>query len=186
MPDTDDEAIREAEEELRVRDELEQDALAERERQDTRHRHDVNLADAEVAEALRLARADDLTRDRYRGDARREAQLSRQDTAREVRLRAGAAGRDDPAADADREKADRYRASAIIETNRSNRDDATADTYSADARERRIEAAQVNEPELPPAAEAVLNPPQQAPRARKNLRLRRRKTKELRDYGLGD
>jgi hypothetical protein len=100
-------------------------------------------------------------------------------------LRDGAAGRDDPEADADRAKADRYQESAAIETNRANRDDATADTYSADARERRLEAARVREPEQPPAFEAVRNPPQ-APKARKNLKPRKPRGKELRNIGLGD
>jgi hypothetical protein len=184
---TDDEAeaLREAELDQRAREQLEQDALDERERHDIRRRHDVNRAEAEVAEALRLARADEGTRDHLRAEADRERRLARQDTSRAWQLRDGAAGRDDPEADADRAKADRYQESAAIETNRANRDDATADTYSADARERRLEAARVREPEQPPAFEAVRNPPQQAPKARKNLKPRKPRGKELRNIGLG-
>lgn len=179
------EALHEAELDQHLRKQLEQDAL-ERERRDIGRRQEVNRARAEVDEALRLARADEGTRDHLRTEADRERRLARQDTSRAWQLRDGAAGRDDPEADADRAKADRYEDSAAIETNRANRDDATADTYSADARERRLEAARVRKPEQPPAFEAVRNPPQQAPKARKNRKPLKPRGKELRNIGLGD
>ncbi|TDU89976.1 hypothetical protein EV138_3557 [Kribbella voronezhensis] len=169
----------------RHREDAEQDARDERERLDSRRRLDVNRAEAEVAEALRLAHVDERGRDNFRSHADSERRLARQDFGRAAGLESGAAGRDDPAAEADRAEAGRARVSGSIENARANRDDATADTYSADAREHRREA-DVRRLEQPPAAEAVRNPPQRTPRARKNLRSRKPKTKELRDFGLGE
>ncbi|TWD80492.1 hypothetical protein FB561_1570 [Kribbella amoyensis] len=173
----------------RHREDLEQDSRSARERQDTRHRHDVNRAEAEVTEALRLAHSYELSRDNFRRHADAERGLAREDRSRAASLDAGAAGRDDPQANTDRADADRYRASARRETSRANYDDATADSFGADAREQRQEAAQVQVPEQPPAAEAVRNPPQPAPKARKNLKnikQRKPKTKALRDWGIGE
>ncbi|QNE19792.1 hypothetical protein F1D05_20075 [Kribbella qitaiheensis] len=167
----------------RIRDD--EDARGERERHDTRRRVDVNRAEAEVAEALRLAHAGERGRDNFRSHADSERRLARQDFDRAARLEAGAAGRDDPAAEADRDAAGRARVSGTIENLRANRDDATADSYAADAREYRREA-DGRKLEQPPAAEAVRNPPQRTPRARKNLGRRKPKTKELRDFGLGE
>lgn len=179
-----DEADEEAETQRR-HESVEQDAQDERERRDSRRRVDVNRAEAEVAEALRLAHADDRSRGNFRSHADSERRLARQDFGRAAGLEAGAAGRDDPAAEADRAEAGRARVSGTIENVRANRDDATADTYSADARENHREA-DGRGPEQPPAAEAVRNPPQRTPRARKNLTRRKPKTKELRDFGLGE
>jgi hypothetical protein len=184
--DEDAEALREAERHTRAREQIEQDAREERDRQDSRHQHDVNRADAEVAEALRLANVADTARADYRAEAAGERRLARTDAARATHLRAGAAGRDDPAAEADRSRADRYEAMSNYETRLANSDDAVSDSYGAEARDRRVEAAQVRRSEQPPAAEAARIPPQQAPRARKNLKQRRPKTKELKDFGLGD
>jgi hypothetical protein len=182
--DEDAEALRESEQQTR-REQIEQDALEERYREDTRYRHDVNRADAEIAEALRLAHVADAAQADYRAEAAGERRLARTDAARAARLRAGAAGRDDPEAEADRSRADRYQSMSNYETRLANSDDAVSDSYGAEARDRRVEAAQVRRPEQPPAAEAARIPPQEAPRARKNLK-RRQKTKELKDFGLGD
>jgi hypothetical protein len=182
--DEDAEALRESEQQTR-REQIEQDALEERYREDTRYRHDVNRADAEIAEALRLAHVADAAQADYRAEAAGERRLARTDAARAARLRAGAAGRDDPEAEADRSRADRYQSMSNYETRLGNSDDAVSDSYGAEARDRRVEAAQVRRPEQPPAAEAARIPPQEAPRARKNLK-RRQKTKELKDFGLGD
>jgi hypothetical protein len=173
-------------EQQRIREELEQDAREERERQDTRHRHDVNQANADVAEALRLAHVAERNRNDLRAEAGGERRVGRDRAAHAAHLEAGAAGRDDPQAEADRSEAGRSRASANYQERIANYDDTKADWYDAEARLQRREAAQVRQPEQPPAAEAVRNPPQQTPRARKNLRQRRRKTKELRDFGLGE
>jgi len=181
----DEDAEVDEEAEAQRRRDIEQDAQDERERQDSRRRIDVNRAEAEVAEALRLAHADERGRDNFRSHADSERRLARQDFGRAARLEAGAAGRDDPAAEADRAEAGRARVSGTIENLRANRDDATADTYSADAREIRREA-DGRRLEQPPAAEAVRNPPQRTPRARKSLSRRKPKTKELRDFGLGE
>jgi hypothetical protein len=167
-----------------LREELEHDALEERDLEIARRR-DMSRRDAEVAEALRLARSDDLARDNFRSRADAERRLARQDRSRAAALDAGAAGRDDPRADADRAKADRYRASARIETNRARYDDVTADSYSADGQERRLQASEARRPEQPPAAEAVLKPPPHAPKARK-FRRKKPRGKELKDFGLGD
>jgi len=163
------------------REDVEQDALDERERR----RIAAKRTEAEVAEALRLAHAGDRGRDNYRSHADSERRLAREDFGRAAGLEAGAAGRDDPAADADRAEAGRARVSGSIENARANRDDATADSYSAESREYRREA-DGRRLEQPPAAEAVRNPPQRTPRARKNLSRRKPKTKELRDFGLGE
>jgi hypothetical protein len=163
------------------RDDIELDALDERERR----RIAAKRTEAEVAEALRLAHAGDRGRDNYRSHADSERRLARQDFSRAAGLEADAAGRDDPAADADRAEAGRARVSGSIENARANRDDATADSYSAESREYRREA-DGRRLEQPPAAEAVRNPPQRTPRARKNLSRRKPKTKELRDFGLGE
>lgn len=163
------------------RDDIEQDALDERERR----RIAAKRTEAEVAEALRLAHAGDRGRDNYRSHADSERRLAREDFSRAAGPEAGAAGRDDPAADADRAEAGRARVSGSIENARANRDDATADSYSAESREYRREA-DGRRLEQPPAAEAVRNPPQRTPRARKNLSRRKPKTKELRDFGLGE
>lgn len=171
----------------RVREEIEQDAREERELQDARYRQDVNRADAEIAEAMRLAHIAEGNRNDYRAEAGGERRLARNDAAHSAHLRAGAAGRDDPQADADRAEADRFQASSYRQDRLANYDDAVASSYGAEARDRRNEAAEVRRPEQPPAAEAVRNPPQAPPLARKNLnQQRRRKTKELRDFGLGD
>jgi hypothetical protein len=139
-------------------------------------------------EAVALRRADlaDTARADYRAEAAGERRLARIDVARASRLRDGAAGRDDPAAEADRARADRYQAMSNYETRLANSDDAISDSYGAEASDLRGEAAQVQYLEQPPAAEAARIPPQQAPRARKNLKQRRPKTKELKDFGLGD
>jgi hypothetical protein len=183
--DEDAEARREAERHERAREQIEQDARAERDRQDTRYRHDVSRADAEVAEAIRLADVADTARADRRAEAAGERRLAGTDAARATQLRAGAAGRDDPAAEADRSRADRYQAMSNYETRLANNDDAVSDSDAA-ARDQQVQAAQVRRPEQPPAAEAARNPPQQAPPARKNLKQRRPKTKELKDFGLGD
>lgn len=122
----------------------------------------------------------------HHAEAAGERRLARIDAARASRLRDGAAGRDDPAAEADRARADRYQAMSNYETRLANSDDAISDSYGAEASDLRGEAAQVQYLEQPPAAEAARIPPQQAPRARKNLKQRRPKTKELKDFGLGD
>jgi hypothetical protein len=184
--DEDAEALREAERHEQARDQIEQDARAERDRQDTRYRHAVNRADAEVAEALRLANVADTARADYRAEAAGERRLARTDAARATQLRAGAAGRDDPAAEVDRSRADRYQAMSNYETRLANSDDAISDSYGAEPRDRQVEAAQIRRPEQPPAAEAVRVPPQEAPSARNNVKRRRPKTKELKDFGLGD
>ena len=183
--DEDAEALREAELERKAREQIEQDACEERDRQDTRYRHDVNRADAEIAEALRLAQVAETKRDDYRAEAAGERRLGRTDDARAARLRARSAGPDDPQADADRSRADHLRALGPAQRGLANFDDATADSYGAEARDRSVEADQIRRPDQPPAAEAVRNPPQRAPRARKFVR-RRPKTKELRDFGIGD
>jgi hypothetical protein len=170
-----------AADEAEARDDIEQDALDERERR----RIAAKRTEAEVAEALRLAHAGERGRDNYRSHADSERRLARQDFGRAASLEAGAAGRDDPAAEADRAEASRARVSGSIENARANRDDATADSYSAESREYRREA-DGRRLEQPPAAEAVRNPPQRTPRARKNLTRRKPKTKELRDFGLGE
>jgi hypothetical protein len=179
------EAVDTDEEVQEHRDDVDQDNRDERERLDSRRRIDVNRAEAEVAEALRLAHADERGRDNFRSHADSERRLARQDIDRAGRLEAGAAGRDDPAAEADRAEATRARASGTIENARANRDDATADSYGADARDYRREA-DGRRLEQPPAADAVRNPPQRTPGARKNLSRRKPKTKELRDFGLGE
>jgi hypothetical protein len=184
--DEDAEALREAERQTRAREQIEQDARAERDREDARHQHDVNRAAAEVVEALRRADVADTARADYRAEAAGERRLARTDAARATRLRAGAAGRDDPDAEADRSRADRYQAMSTYETRLAASDGAISDSDGAEARGREVEAAQVRRPEQPPAAEATRIPPQQQPRARKNLRQRRRKTKELKDFGLGE
>jgi hypothetical protein len=163
------------------REDIEQDALDERERR----RIADKRTEAEVAEALRLAHAGERGRDNYRSHADSERRLARQDFSRAAGLEAGAAGRGDPAADADRAEAGRARVSGSIENARANRDDATADSYSAESHEYRREG-DGRRLEQPPAAEAVRNPPQRIPRARKNLTRRKPKTKELRDFGLGE
>jgi len=185
---SDDEAAEEREaEQQRIREEVEQDARETRELVDSRYRQDVNRADAEIAEAMRLAHIAEGNRNDYRAEAAGERRLARSDAAHAAHLRAGAAGRDDPQADADRAEADRFQSSSYRQDRLANYDDAVASTYGAEARDRRNEAAEVRRPEQPPAAEAVRNPPQTPPRARKNLKQqRRRKTKELRDFGLGD
>jgi len=185
--DDDAEALRETELHTRAREQIEQDARAERDRQDTRYQHDLNGANAEIVEALRRADVAETARADYRAEAAGGRRLARTDAARATRLRDGAAGRDDPAAEADLSRADRYQAMSNNETRLANSDDAVSDSYGAEARDRRVEAAQVHRPEQPPAAEAARIPPEQAPRARKNLKQRRPKTKELKDYfGLGD
>ena len=168
----------EAEQHTRTREQIEQDARAERGLRDSRQWHDVNRA--EVAEALRLAEVADAAR----AEAAGERRLARTDAARATHLRAGAAGRDDPAAEADRSQADRRQALSKYETGLANGDGVISDSYGADARDQ-VEAAQVRRLEQPSAADAARIPPQQAPPARKNLR-RRRKTKELKDFGLGE
>jgi hypothetical protein len=168
-------------------DQLEQDARAERELQDSRYQHDVHRADAEITEALRRARVAENAQSDLRAEAAGERRLARTDRSRAAALRDGAAGRDDPGADADRAEADRSQARANYQDRIANYDDATSDSYGAEARDRRAEAAHVKRPEpQPPAAEAVRQPPPGAPKARKNLKQRNRKTKELRDFGLGE
>ncbi|GAA1565035.1 hypothetical protein GCM10009789_18250 [Kribbella sancticallisti] len=171
----------------RLREEIEQDAREERELADSRYRHDVNQANADIAKAMRLAEIAEGNRNDLRREAAGERRLARNDTAHAAHLRAGAAGRDDPQAEADRSAADRAQASANYQDRIANYDDSKADWYDAESRAQRREAAQVRRPEQPPAAEAVRTPPKEAPRARKNLKQqRRRKTKELRDFGLGE
>jgi hypothetical protein len=183
--DEDAEALRQAEL-SRAREQIEQDARSERDHQDTRYQHDLNRANAEIEEALRGADVAETARADCRAEAAGERRLARTDAARATHLRAGAAGRYEPAAEADRSRADRYQAMSNNETRLANSDDAVADSYGAEARDRRVEAAQVQRPEQPPAAEAARIPPEQAPRARKNLKQRGPKTKELKDFGLGD
>jgi hypothetical protein len=183
--DEDAEALRQAEL-SRAREQIEQDARSERDHQDTRYQHDLNRANAEIVEALRRADVAETARAVYRADAAGGRRLARTDAARAARLRDGAAGRNDPAAEADLSRADRYQAMSNNEARLANSDDAVSDSYGAEARDRRAEAAQVQRPRQPPAAEAARIPPEHAPRARKNLKQRRPKTKELKDFGLGD
>lgn len=164
---------------------IEQDARAQRELEDSRYRHDVNQAAADRAEALRRARTAERERDYLRGEAAGERGLARTDRSEAVGLRTGAAGRDDPAADADRAAADRFQSSANYEDRRANYDDALSDSYGAEARDHRAEAARVPAPQ-PPPVEAVRTPPPQAPVARKNLKPKQRGKKQLKDFGLGD
>jgi hypothetical protein len=165
-------------------DQLEQDNRAERELEESRDRYDVNLADAEITEALRRAHVAEATRADLRAESAGERRLARSDSGRAAALRVGAAGRDDPAADADRATADRLQASADYQDRIANYDDATADSYGAEAADRRAEASRSQLPDpQPPAAEAVRTPPPRAPKARKNLKAKKRQSKEL---GLGD
>lgn len=167
-------------------DRLDLDSRAEREVHDSRDRHDVNLADAELTETLRQARAADVARADLRVEAAGERRLARTDSGRAAALEAGTAGRDDPEAEADRAAADRLRSSANHEDRLANSDDATAASYGAEAADLAAEASRSRLPEpQPPAGEAIRNPPAHAPKARKNARPRLRQKKQLRDYGLG-
>jgi hypothetical protein len=172
---------------LEAADRLECDSRAEREVHDSRDRHDVNLADAELAETLRRALAADVARADLRFEATGERGLARTDTSRAAALLAGTAGRDDPAAEADRTAADRARSSANLEDRLANYDDAAADSYGAEAADLAAEASRPGSPEpQPPAVEAVRNLPPHAPKARRNARPRLRQKKQFRDHSLGD
>jgi hypothetical protein len=177
----------EEEEELRE-DDLELAAREERELEERRHRREV-IAMAETSEALRLAELDEVARDRHRRLAGGERLQARSDWAHGNHLLDEAATRpDEPGAAATAAAGRRYQRAATREDGKAAYDDRVADRHDAEARERRSEARQS---EQPPAVEAVRNPPTQAPQARKFVRRKRVKQRErdpkaLREFGLGD
>lgn len=189
--DEDVEAAREAEHAVRQDDEqAELDAREERERLNTRYRQDVNQANADVAEALRLAHVEESAQRNLRSRELSQRESARTDVGHAARLRAGAAGRDDdPQAEADRSTAHHLEVRGQDTRNSADVDATRADWHGGEGRERRRDAADVQRPEQPPAGEVVRTPPKQAPSARKFLtpqQRRKKKTKELRDFGIGD
>jgi len=180
-------ALLDEEEELRE-DDLELAAREERELEELRHRREA-IARAETSQAFRLAELDEEARDRHRRLAGGERLQARSDWAHGNHLLDEAAARpDEPGADATVAAGRRYQRAATREDGKAEYDDRVADRYDAQARERRSEA---RESEQPPAVEAVRNPPTEAPQARKFVRRKRvkqrdRDPKALREFGLGD
>lgn len=171
----------EADEE-RLDEELELDALEERELLDTRRKLQRDT-DADIADAMRRADVAERNHGYLRAKAADERLLGHADTAHAAHLRDGAAGRDDGQSDADLKAADRAQARANSRYRTAADDDRRADWNYAEGREQRSRAEQ------PPAAEAVRNAPDEPPVARKNVkrpRDQRKKSKALREFGLGD
>jgi hypothetical protein len=170
------------EEQLLVEEEIELDALEERELRETRRK--LDLDDAELADAMRRADVADRNHQQLRARAADERLLARNDSAHAGHLRDGAAGRDDPQADADLRAADRAQAMSNYRDRIANDDDRRADWNYAEGRAQRSRAEQ------PPAAEAARKAPAEPPVARKNIKrtrkLRKKDPKALRDFGLGD
>jgi len=172
----------------RLDEELELDALEERELIETKRQ--VNLDDAELADAMRRADVADRNHQQLRARAADERLLARDDSAHAGHLRDGAVGHDDTQSDADLKAADRAQARANSRDRIASDDDRRADWNRVEAREERSRAEQ------PPAAEAVRNAPDEPPVARKNVknvknvkrsrRLREKDPKALRNFGLGD
>ncbi|WP_328331265.1 hypothetical protein OHA70_10975 [Kribbella sp. NBC_00382] len=182
MADTDDElAAKHAEEdEQQFDEEVELDALEERELIDNRRQRE---ADADIADAMRRADVAERNHGYLRAKAADERLLGHADTAHAAHLRDGATGRDDAQSDADLKAADRAQARANSRYRTAADDDRRADWNYAEGREQRSRAEQ------PPAAEAVRSAPDEPPVARKNVkrpRDQRKKSKALREFGLGD
>jgi hypothetical protein len=178
-------AAQQAEADQQRRDEeLELDALEERELHDTRRKLQRET-DADVADAMRRADVAERNHGYLRAKAADERLLGHADTAHAAHLRDGAAGRDDAQSDADLKAADRAQARANSRYRTAADDDRRADWNYAEGREQRSRAA-----EQPPAAEAVRNAPDEPPVARKNVKrlrhLRKKDPKALREFGLGD
>jgi hypothetical protein len=188
------------EEEAR-RDEEELDQLHEeeigraakdkRELIETRRRDELLDATAETTEAMRLADVAEVQRDRRRDDAAAQRRQGRGDRAHGHHLLDEAAARpDEPGADATAAAGRRYQRAAEREERAARYNEGAADRYDAEARDRRSEAAQ--QPGQPPAGEAVRNPPDETPIARKFIKrkhLKQQREREpgaLRDIGLGD
>jgi hypothetical protein len=185
-------AARREEEELLEEEEIELAARDERELAEIRHRREVRAA-AETSEAIRLAEVAEAAADRHRTLADRQSLRARSDWAHGHHLLDEAAARpDEPDADATAAAGRRYQRAAVGEDRKAAENDRIAKEYDAEARDRRGEARQ----EQPPAAEAVRNPPTEAPSARsKFVRQRSRRVKRqqrksepgaLKDIGLGD
>ncbi|NEA36408.1 hypothetical protein [Streptomyces sp. SID13031] len=166
-----------------VDEELELDALEERELRDTRRQVERD-SDAELADAMRRADVAERNHSYLRARAADERLLGHDEIAQAARLRDGATGRDDPQSAADLLAAERAQARADSRYRSAADDDRRADWNSAEAREQRSRAEQ------PPAAEAVRNAPEEPPVARKNLKRQRRlkdqDPKALRNFGIGD
>ncbi|MDX6264433.1 MAG: hypothetical protein QOH84_6121 [Kribbellaceae bacterium] len=163
-------------------EELELDALDERELLDTRRKLERDT-DADLADAMRRADVAERNHSYLRARAADERLLGHSDTAHAAHLRDGAAGRDDAQSDADLKAADRAQARANSRYRSAADDDRRADWNNAVGREQRSRAEQ------PPAAEAVRNAPDEPPVARKNVKRPRdqqKKSKALREFGLGD
>jgi hypothetical protein len=178
MADTDDD-------EQKLDEELELDALEERELIDARRQRERDSAsDADLADAMRRADVAERNHSYLRARAADERLLGHSDTAHAAHLRDGAAGRDDPQSDADLKAADRAQARANSRYRSAADDDRRADWNYAEAREQRSQAEQA------PAAEAVRSAPDEPPVARKNVKrprqLRKKDPKALREFGLGD
>ncbi|MFI5710154.1 hypothetical protein [Kribbella sp. NPDC051620] len=186
MADTDDElaAKRAEEDQQQFDEEVELDALEERELADTRRRIET---DADVADAMRRADVAERNHSYLRAKAADERLLGHADTAHAAHLRDGAAGRDDAQSDADLRAADRAQARANSRYRTAADDDRRADWNYAEGRAERSRSEQA------PAAEAVRNAPEEPPVARKNVQPVRRRIKDkekdpkaLRHFGLGD
>ncbi|MDX6280384.1 MAG: hypothetical protein QOH03_1455 [Kribbellaceae bacterium] len=188
MADTDDElaAKRAEEDQERLDEELELNALEERELVDTRRKLE---ADADVVDAMRLADVAERNHGYLRAKAADERLLGHADTAHTAHLRDGAAGRDDSQSDADLKAADRAQARANSRYRTAADDDRRADWNYAEGRAQRSRAEQPTAAEAP-AAEAVRNAPDEPPVARKNVKrprhLRKKDPKALKEFGLGD
>ncbi len=188
---TPEEARREEELEQIHEEEIEFAAKEERELIETRRRDKLLDATAETTEAMRLAEVAEVQRDRHRDDAAAQRRQGRSDRAHGHHLLDEAAARpDEPGADATAAKGRRYQRAAEREDRAARYNDGAADRYDAEARDRRSEAAQ--QPGQPPAGEAVRNPPDETPIARKFIKRkhvkqqRERDPGALRDIGLGD
>jgi hypothetical protein len=188
---TPEEARREEELEQIHEEEIELAARDERELIETRRRREVLDATAETTEAMRLADVAETQRDRRRDDAAAQRRQGRSDRAHGHHLLDEAAARpDEPGADATAAAGRRYQRAAEREDRAARADDRRADRYDAEARDRRSEAAQ--QPGQPPAEEAVRNPPDKTPIARKFIKRKHLKQQRerdpgaLRDIGLGD
>jgi hypothetical protein len=179
-------------EELDEEEEVELDAHDKRELDELRIRRETLDATAQTKEALRLADVAEVKRERHRSDSIAERRQGRSDRAHSAHLLDEAAARpDEPGADATAAAGRRYDRAAKDQDRAARYDEGAERWWAEEARDRRSEAAQ--QPGQPPAGEAVRNPPESAPTARKFEKRRKHVKKkrerhpgELRDIGLGD
>ncbi len=188
---TPEEARREEELEELHEEEIELAAKEQRELDELRDRRE-SLSAAQTKEALRLADVAEDKRDRLVNDSIAERHRARVDRPHGRHLLdEAAARRDEPGADATAAAGRRYLRTAEDEDRTARYYERAADRDDAEAQALRSEADR--QPELPPAGDAVRNPPTEPPTARKFEKRRKHVKKkherhpgELRDIGLGD